>query len=264
MTTKISISTRAGPVAGVCDPKFRGVLDAFVDNFEARDEVGASVALALDGKPLVDLWGGRKTRDGEPWMADTISLVYSSTKGATALCAHMLADRGRLDLDAPVGRYWPEFAQAGKENARVSMMLDHSVGVPHVRCELKDGGLYDYDYMVDVVAREPAFWEPGTRNGYHAMTMAWTVGEIVHRVASQRLGDFFQSEVAKPLGLDFWIGLPERYEHRVAPMIQAKPDEAAARSKFMHAVLNVKGSPAQLFLRDYVRFNSSTRAWRAA
>jgi CubicO group peptidase (beta-lactamase class C family) len=261
---QISISTKAGPVAGVCDPKFRSVLDAFVDNFENRDEVGASVALALDGKPLVDLWGGRKTRDGESWTADTISLVYSSTKGATALCAHMLADRGRLDLDGPVSRYWPEFAQGGKENARVSMMLDHSAGVPHVRGELKDGGLYDYAYMVDLVAREPAFWEPGTRNGYHAMTMAWTVGEIVHRVSSQRLGDFFQREVAKPLGLDFWIGLPESCEHRVAPMIQAKPDETTARSKFTQTVLNVKGSPAQLFLRDYIRFNSSTRAWRAA
>jgi CubicO group peptidase (beta-lactamase class C family) len=262
--TTVSITTKAGPIEGLCDPRFRGVLDAFVDNFETRDEVGASVAIALDGKPLVDLWGGRKTRDGEPWTVDTISLVFSSTKGATALCAHMLADRGLLDLDLPVGRYWPEFAQGGKENARVSMMLDHSVGVPHVRCELKDGGLYDYAYMVDLVAREPAFWEPGTRNGYHAMTMAWTVGEIVHRISRRRLGDFFANEVAKPLGLEFWIGLPEGEEHRVAPMIQARPDAAATQSKFMQTVQTRPGSPAQLFLRDLVRFNSNTREWRAA
>jgi CubicO group peptidase (beta-lactamase class C family) len=176
----------------------------------------------------------------------------------------MLADGGLLDLDLAVSRYWPEFAQAGKENARVSMMLDHSVGVPHVRCELKDGGLYDYAYMVDLIAREPAFWEPGTRNGYHAMTMAWTVGEIVHRVSGRRLGDFFRDEVAKPLGIEFWIGLPESEEYRVAPMIQAKPDGAAAQSKFMQAVQNKPGSPAQLFLRDLIRFNANTREWRAA
>ena len=264
MTTKVSITTRGGHVEGFCDPKFQGVLDAFVENFETRDEVGASLALALDGKPLVDLWGGRKTRDGEPWAADTISLVYSSTKGATALCAHMLADRGLLDLDSPVGRYWPEFAQGGKETARVAMMLDHSVGVPHVRGELKQGGLYDYAYMVDLIAREPAFWEPGTRNGYHAMTMAWTVGELVHRVSRRRLGDFFQDEVAKPLGLEFWIGLPESQEHRVAPMIQAKPDAATAQSKFMQTAQTKPGSPAQLFLRDLIRFNANTREWRAA
>src|SRR5690606_5840414 len=141
---------------------------------------------------VVDLWGGRKAREGEPWTRDTVSIVFSCTKGAAAICVHMLADRGLLDLDAPVAKYWPEFAQNGKEEATVSMLLDHSVGVPHLRETLKDGAYYDYDHMVDLIAREKAFWEPGTRNGYHGVTFAWTVGEIVHRAGGKRLGAFFR------------------------------------------------------------------------
>src|SRR5262245_48557263 len=129
----VSVKTKAGLVEGVCDPKFAGVLDAFVTNFEARGEVGASCAVNLGGKTLVDLWGGKRAPGGEAWDRDTVSIIFSSTKGAMALCAHMLADRGQLDLDAPIAKYWPEFAQNGKEAATVSMTLDHSVGVPHVR-----------------------------------------------------------------------------------------------------------------------------------
>ena len=149
----ISVTTKAGTVEGVCDAKFSGVLDAFVTNFETRGEVGASCALAVDGKTVVDLWGGKREVCGAPWDKDTISCVFSSTKGAMSLTAHMLADRGQLDLDALVTKYWPEFGQNGKENARVTMALDHSVGVPHVREVPKPGGLYDWYYMVDVIAK---------------------------------------------------------------------------------------------------------------
>ena len=228
---KISVTTKAGLVEGSCDESFSGVADAFIANFESRGEVGASCAITLEGRPLVDLWGGRKAPGGDPWDRDTVSVIFSSTKGAMALCAHMLADRGRLDLQAPMTKYWPEFGQGGKETATVAMALDHTVGVPHVRNAPKPGEFYDWDRMIDVIAREPAFWEPGTRNGYHAITMSWTVGEIVHRAAAKRMGRFFADEVAGPLGLEFWIGLPESQEHRVAPMLPAMPTPESMQTR---------------------------------
>lgn len=260
----VSITTNAGKVEGFCDSNFGGLLDAFVTNFETRGEVGASCALTLEGRPLVDLWGGRKAPGGEAWEKDTISVIFSSTKGAMALCAHMLAERGALDLNAPVTKYWPEFGQGGKESALVAMMLDHSVGVPHVRGVPKPGAFYDYEHMVETVAKEPAFWAPGTRNGYHAITMSWTVGELVRRASGKRLGVFFQDEVAKPLGLEFWIGLPEAQEHRVAPMIQAMPTPEAMQSRFFQRAMSDPASASHFFMRDFMAFAPNTREGRAA
>ena len=261
---KISLKTKAGLVEGTCDPKFAGVVDAFVTNFEARGEVGASCAITVEGKPLVDLWGGRRKPDGEPWDRDTISIIFSSTKGAMALCAHMAVDRGQLDLDALVTKYWPEFGQNGKENATVSMLLDHSVGVPHIRAVPKPGAFYDYDHMVDLVAKEAPFWAPGTRNGYHAITMSWTVGETVHRAAKKRLGKFFADEVAKPLGLDFWIGLPEQQEHRVATMLPAVPTPEAMQSRLFRKAMTDTSSPAHVVMRDFLAFDPNSREGHAA
>jgi len=262
--TSVSIKTKAGLVEGSCDPKFSGVLDAFVTNFEARGEVGASCAVNLGGKTLVDLWGGKKAPGGDAWDRDTVSIVFSTTKGAMALCAHILADRGKLDLDAPITKYWPEFGQNGKEGATVSMTLDHSVGVPHVRVAPKAGAFYDYDHMVDLVAKEAPFWVPGTRNGYHAITMSWTVGELVHRAAKKRMGQFFQDEVAKPLGLEFWIGLPEQQEHRIAPMLQAMPTPEMMESRFFKKAMSDPSSASHCFARDFTAFNPNTREGRAA
>ncbi|HZZ89885.1 MAG TPA: serine hydrolase domain-containing protein, partial [Caulobacteraceae bacterium] len=143
----IERQTASGPVTGTCDPRFAGVLDAFVENFAHRGELGASLCLTIEGRSVVDLWGGARTLGGDPWTEDTLCVVYSSTKGASALCAHVAADRGQLDLDAPVVRYWPEFGAEGKDAAQVSMMLDHSVGVPAIREPLPKGSVYDYDYM---------------------------------------------------------------------------------------------------------------------
>lgn len=260
----VSLSTKAGNVEGFCDEKFAGVLDAFVTNFESRGEVGASCAINVEGTPLVDLWGGRKAPGGEAWDKDTISIIFSSTKGATALCAHMLADRGQLDLYAPVTKYWPEFGQNGKESAIVAMTLDHSVGVPHIREVPKDGGFYDWDYMVERIAKEPAFWTPGTRNGYHAITMSWTVGEIVHRAAKKRMGKLFAEEVAKPLGLEFWIGLPEAQEHRVANMIQAPLPANPMESRFLRKAMGDTTSASHFFFRDFLAFNPNSREGHAA
>ena len=261
---KISVSTKAGLVEGFVDARFKAVADAFVENFESRGEVGASCAITLEGKPLVDLWGGRKAPGGEAWDRDTISIIFSSTKGAMALCAHMLADRGQLDLYAPITKYWREFGQAGKEAATVIMTLDHTVGVPHIRAVPKPGEFYDWERMTDVIAREPAFWEPGTRNGYHAITMSWTVGELVHRAAGKRLGRFFADEVAGPLGLDFWIGLPEALEHRVAPMLPAMPTPESMQTRFFQKAMTDTASPSHFFLRDFMAFNPNERAGRAA
>lgn len=260
----VSLTTSAGPIAGHCDTQFRGVLDAFAANFDTRSEVGASVALTVDGRTVVDLWGGRKTPDGEPWDKDTISIVFSCTKGASALCAHIAADRGLLDFDAPVTRYWPEFGQAGKEIALVSMMLDHSVGVPAIRAPLKKGAFYDYDHMTDVLARETPFWKPGTRNGYHGVTSAWTVGEMVHRSTKRRMGLFLRDEVTGPLGIDFWMGLPEEHEPRVAPMIAYPPDAAARATRIAKAMVADPESPSALFMTNMAGFDANSRAAHAA
>jgi CubicO group peptidase (beta-lactamase class C family) len=260
----ISKNTRAGTVEGEFDPKFEGLVDAFVENFERRDEVGASCCLTLEGRTVADLWGGRVAVDGAAWTRDTISIVFSATKGATALCAHMAADRGQLDLDAPVTRYWPTFGQAGKEEALVTMMLDHSVGLPHLRTKVKKGGFYDYDYMIGLLEREEPFWKPGIRNGYHGITLAWTIGEMVHRSTGKRLGAFFHEEVAKPLGLDFAIGLPADREPRVAPMIYAPITDEVRNSRVSQAAVKEKDSATHYFMFNMGGFDANSHEAHAA
>ncbi|HUA32083.1 MAG TPA: serine hydrolase domain-containing protein [Candidatus Binataceae bacterium] len=260
----ISVKTNVGQVQGECDPRFDGVLDVFVENFQKRDELGASVCITAEGRTVVDLWGGKVAEDGPEWSRDTVSIVFSATKGASAICAHMLADRGKLELDAPVTRYWPEFGQAGKESALVAMMLDHSVGLPHLRTQVRNGGFYDYEYMIGMLEREAPFWVPGTRNGYHGITSAWTVGEMVHRASGKRLGEFFRDEVAGPLGIDFWIGLPEQYESRVAPMIYAPITDEVRNSRISKAAVADRDSPPFYFLFNMGGFNVNTREARAA
>ncbi len=213
-------------VTGKCDPRFERVSEEFERNFKDRGEVGASVCVTLDGETVVDLWGGTAdVETGKPWKEDTVSVVFSSTKGATALCAHILASRGLLDIDAPVVKYWPEFGKAGKENITVKMLLNHQAGLPHVRRPLPEGAFYDWDIMVHALEEQEPFWEPGTRHGYQFVVFGWLVGEVVRRVSGKSLGRFFQDEVARPLGLDFWIGLPEEIEPRVSNVIIFDPQE---------------------------------------
>lgn len=264
MLKKIEATTSRGPINGYADSRFEDVVDTFVENFERHGEVGASCALTVEGAMVVDLWGGRVSSDGPDWAKDTICMVFSSTKGAMSLCAHLLADRGLLDLDANIGKYWPQFSKAGKEAARVSMALNHTVGVPHLRGPVMPGEFWDYAQMVGRIEEEPAFWEPGTRQGYHGITMAWTVGELVHRASGRRLGTFFRDELALPLDADFFIGLPETEESRVAPMIMAEPDQAWLETRFIHAALTTKDTPTALFMRDFANFEPNSRACRAA
>lgn len=258
-------STAVGELNGSYRADFEPVAQAFADNFASRDELGASVAITLDGETVVNLWGGSKDRKGnDAWEEDTVSVVYSSTKGAVALAAHTLVSAGELDLDAPVKKYWPEFATNGKEHATVRMMLDHSVGVPCIRNKLEDGVCCDWEYMTGTLAREEPFWEPGTRNGYHMMSFGWTVGELIRRVSGLSLGTYFQEAIARPTGADFWIGLPESEEPRVASMVPFRPEKGAPISEFTRALMEQRGSIQALALFNNGGFSPNSRECRAA
>lgn len=217
-------------VEGFVDPGFAPVRAAFEENFIHRGELGAAVCVIVGGKTVVDLWGGIADRaTGRRWQRDTLAFLFSATKGATALTAHLLAARGRLDLDAPVARYWPEFAAAGKDRIPVRMLLNHQAGLAAIERRMPQGALFDWKAMVDALAEQRPLWPPGSAHGYHALTFGWLVGEVVCRVSGRSIGHFFRDEVAGPLGLDFWIGLPEEHEPRVAavrmpPLRQACPE----------------------------------------
>ncbi len=255
-TLPVERAVPTGVVHGVCAPGFEPVLDAFVENFTRRGEVGASLCARIGGETVLDLWGGLADPEtGRPWAEDTVSIVFSNTKAATALCAHMLAEDGTLDLDAPVVRYWPEYGQGGKQGTTVRMLLDHTAGVPALRAPLDDGAAFDWTVMVDRLAAEEPFWEPGTRTGYHGLTFGWLVGEVVRRVSGKSLGTFFQDAVASPLGIDYWIGLPEAEEGRVAPIIPYRPAAGDPANRFEQAVANEPESVSALYFRN-------TGGWR--
>jgi CubicO group peptidase (beta-lactamase class C family) len=228
-------------IEGSCDPRFAPVLDEFERNFRERDEVGASVSITLGGETVVDLWGGTAA-GGRPWERDTVTVVFSCTKGATALCAHVLHARGLLDYEAPVGEYWPEFATRGKQDTTVRMMLDHSAGVPVLHEPCKPRGYLDWDYMTGRLADEEPFWKPGTRNGYHMAMFGWTVGELVRRVSGKSLGTFFREEIVEPLGTEFWIGAPDSVEPRFAPVIGYVREKGTPLTKFEEAIVTDRTS----------------------
>ncbi|QYE33049.1 beta-lactamase family protein (plasmid) [Polymorphobacter sp. PAMC 29334] len=251
----------AGRLQGRCAPGFEAVLDAFRANFTERREVGATVCVMRHGETLVDLWGGiADLKTGKAWEQDTVSIVFSCTKGATALCAHMIADAGKFAYHDKVTTLWPAFGQGGKSETTIEMMLSHTSPVPHLRDPIRPGGLADWDYMVERVAAEDAHWEPGTRQGYHGLTFAWTVGNIVRLAAGEPMAEYFRRNVAEPLGLDFHIGLPEHHDHRVASLVAADPAEVNFKSKFFQSVQQSPGSLPQLFLTNNggADFNSRT------
>ena len=207
-------------VNGSAAPGFEPVRDAFADNLESGRDVGAAFAAYHRGRKVVDLWGGTAdTTTGRPWEEDSIVLVFSTTKGATALCANLLAERGVLDMDAPVARYWPEFAQGGKADIPVKFLLSHQAGLAWIDGEMSLEEALSWEPVVSALARQTPHWEPGERHGYHATTYGWLVGEVIRRITGASVGTFFRTEIAEPLGLDFWIGLPEEQEPRVVPVI---------------------------------------------
>lgn len=212
-------------IHGECDKRFDLVKKAFENNFEQNNELGASVCVTLNGETVVDLWGGVADQEkDDPWQENTKTVVFSCTKAATALCVHVLVSRGNIELDAPVAKYWPEFAQNGKEGITVRMLLNHQAAVPAVDYPLSTECYADWDEVIGALEKQKPYWQPGTQAGYHLLTFGWLNGEVVRRVSGKSLGTFFRDEIAEPLGLDFWIGLPEHSDNEVAPTEPAPPD----------------------------------------
>ena len=207
-------------IGGWTAPGYEEVRKAFQANFDQGLEVGAAFGAYHRGELVVDLWGGvADTRTGRPWQEDTLVLVYSTTKGITAMCANRLAQQGTIDVEAPVATYWPEFAQAGKERVTVADLLSHRAGLAWVDGSLSFEQALAWDPVIEALERQAPSWPPGTAHGYHATTYGWLVGEVVRRVSGRSLGTYLREEIAGPLGAEFFVGLPPSDEHRVARLI---------------------------------------------
>jgi CubicO group peptidase (beta-lactamase class C family) len=222
-------------ISGPCDPAFAPVREAFDASFAERGDVGAAVCVMVGGRTVVDLWGGSHDAAGtRPWSRDDIVCFFSCTKALAATCLHQLVDRGLVDHDAPVSRYWPEFAAAGKEDVTVRQVLSHQAGLPRLRDPLPPGGIFDFDLVCRALAAEAPLWEPGTAHGYHTLTFGHLVGEIVRRVDGRPLGTYLAEEVAGPCGADVVVGVDPADDGRVVDHLmppldtQMGPSAAAA------------------------------------
>jgi CubicO group peptidase (beta-lactamase class C family) len=253
-------------VEGTVDARFARVRGAFADNFAHRGEIGAAVTIALDGRLVVDLWGGHA--DGArrtPWRQDTLVNVFSVGKAFTTLCALVLVERGRLALDVPMARWWPEFAAAGKDGITVRQLLCHRAGLPAVGPRLPDDAMFRPDVMTAALALQPPWWPPGTRHGYHVNTFGFLVGELVRRVCGCTLGAFLRDQITGPLGADVHIGLPAAHDARVAEFVwpgeMSPPSELDADvSDEQRMIHNTYFNPPGLSGQGVV----NTTAWRRA
>ncbi len=214
-----------GSVQGLVEERFAPVREQFERNLSSGEDIGACFCATLEGETVVDLWGGyadsARTR---PWAEDTIVNVYSTTKTMTALTALLVADRGDLDFNAPVAKYWPEFAANGKSQVKVSHLMSHSAGLSGWKEPITKEDLYDWEKATSLLAAQAPFWEPGTACGYHAVTQGYLVGEVVRRITGKSLGTVFREEFAEPMGADFHIGLPASEDDA-----RRRTDPAAAR-----------------------------------
>jgi CubicO group peptidase (beta-lactamase class C family) len=255
------------PIEGHCDPRFAAVRDAFAESFARGEEVGASLSVVEDGRCVVDLYAGHadqaRTR---PWTRDTLVNVYSTTKAMAALCLLQLVEQGKVDLDAPVARYWPEFAAAGKDELPIRWLLGHRAGLAAVRKLLPGEALYDWDTMAAALAAETPWWTPGERHGYHAVTFGWLVGEVVRRVTGRSVGTYFREQIAGPLDADFHIGLPDAQHERVAEMSAMAPPEPGSVPNLLQAFLDEpEGLLARAFMNPpSMAMGPNHAAWRRA
>ena len=207
-------------INGSCAPGFDKVRDAFRQNFTERGEIGAAVAVWVEGDLVVNLWGGwADAAAARPWTEDTLASIFSGSKGLTSTCVHLLADRGEIDLNAPVARYWPEFGQAGKEDITVAMVMSHRSGVIGPRTRLTPQQTLDWDGVCRHIAAAEPWWPPNTAQGYHMVTFGFILGELTRRVTGRTLGQFLRTEIAEPLGIDVHVGLPAAEHHRCAEMV---------------------------------------------
>ena len=244
-------------VHGSSQDRFAHVRDIMAASLASGADVGASFCATIDGETVIDIWGGwadeAKTR---PWEADTIVNVYSTTKTMTALTALLIADRGDLDFDAPVAKYWPEFAQNGKAEVTVAQLMSHSSGLSGWEEPITREDLYDWDKATSLLAAQAPWWEPGTQVGYHAITQGYLVGEVVRRITGKSLGTVFREEIAEPLDADFHIGLAAEHDRRVADLIPPKAGaaQAAANNIQRKTFTNPPINP----------FDTRSREWRGA
>jgi CubicO group peptidase (beta-lactamase class C family) len=207
-------------IQGSCASGFERVRDAFEQNFALRDEVGAAVAAWVDGDLAVNLWAGSADAAGDrPWCEGTLATVLSTTKGLSSTCVHQLAERGEIDLYAPVARYWPEFAQAGKEAITIAMVMGHRSGVIGPRTRMPWAKVADWDFVCEQLAEAEPWWEPGTAQGYHMTTFGFILGEVVRRVTGRTIGQYLRTEIAEPMGIDVHIGLPAADQRRCADLV---------------------------------------------
>lgn len=228
-------------VQGTCDQRFERVREVFRNNLDTGQDIGAAVAVFVDGEPVVDLWGGYFDASyTRPFERDTIVQCYSSTKTVTALCALALADRGELDLDAPVARYWPEFAAEGKAEVAVKQLLGHTSGLCAWAEPLTLAGLCDVEKSTALLARQAPLCKPGRTSGYHGLTQGHLVGEVIRRVTGKSLGTFLREDVAGPLGVAdvYHIGTPAAADHRVSPLVQGAPQDHAIGNRFHDLALH--------------------------
>jgi CubicO group peptidase (beta-lactamase class C family) len=218
------MSNRPTPLGGKCSARFDPLHELFARKLESGEDLGASLAVNIDGEMVVDLWAGWADEARTvPWAENTITCVFSTTKTMTSLAALVLVDRGELDLDANVATYWPEFAARGKARIKVRHLLSHTSGVSGWEKPITVEDLYDWDNSTALLAAQAPWWEPGTASGYHAMTYGHLIGEVIRRITGQRLGEFFAAQVAGPVSADFHIGLPPSEFHRVANLVSWPP-----------------------------------------
>ena len=227
---------------------FGAVADAFLANFRERNETGASACLYVDGEPVINVWAGAANhKTNAPWTAETASVVFSTTKGATAICIARLVDAGKLDYDEPVAKYWPEFAASGKEMVTVGQLMSHQAGLIYADPPLPLEQILQVAPIVETLAAQAPLWAPGASHGYHALTYGWLAGELVRRVDGRSIGTYFADEIAAPLGLDFWIGLPEHEEHRVA-RLRGAPRPTGAELELMRKIASPKTNGGKALL----------------
>jgi len=215
-----AIGPDATEIAGTCDTRFAAVGEAFRENAAHRGELGAAVAVLVEGRPVVELWCGWSDAErSRAWRADTVVNVFSVGKALSALCVLLLVSRGSLELDEPVARRWPEFAAEGKEAITVREVLSHQSGLAAIRRQLPEGSLYDWEQVTRALAEQQPWWTPGSGHGYHVHTFGYLAGEIVRRVAGERIGTFLRREVAEPLGVELGYGLAGSARHRRAEYV---------------------------------------------
>jgi CubicO group peptidase (beta-lactamase class C family) len=213
-------------VAGYCDPAFSTVRDAFAQNYADRLELGASLAISIDGRNVVDLWGGFLDTDRtRPWAEDSLVCVFSCTKGVAAVATMWAVARGLVDLHAPVASYWPEFAAAGKDDLPVRYLLTHEAGLPAIGKRMPRGSLSDWDAMTTALAAQAPWWEPGTGHGYHGVTFGHLIGEVLRRATGRSCGEIAHDELARPLDLELWMPLPVECDDRTSDLVVELAEE---------------------------------------